>query len=177
MQNKTNIMWLCFKKRKAQTTMIILFLFIIIFLGIIVFLFSIVKNISLQDYENLYVHNTLLTILRTDTGYTDADCKLVSDVIACSFMKPGWRCGGTGPTCYDLANKKISEYLGKLKKNYKFLFLAEPQWTSHGNNIKVSTDADFESNKEGNVITAIERIQRIEYGQIRDIKVILYMKK
>lgn len=116
--------------RKAQTTMILLVLIIIIFAGMAVFLLSLAGTVSQDKYLDLYATNFLISILRTDTGYTDSNCKLVSDLLACAFFTSEYHCGGTGPTCRELANSTIYQYTQEfemIKKSFDYLFTVKPK--------------------------------------------------
>lgn len=117
------------KSYKAQTTLILIIFIIMIFAGAALFLLNLATTIKQTDYMNIYVHNLLLSISRTDTGYTDADCKSVSDLLACSYSYPNHRCEGSGPECFELANKTIytlMKQFEKIRKNYRYLFIVEP---------------------------------------------------
>jgi hypothetical protein len=111
------------KTMKSQISIILIVLIIIIFIGVTLFLLSFAETISQREYMNLYVHNLLLSVMRTDTGYIGSDCKLVSDLIACAFFKPTFICGNY--TCLELANQTIYDYMSEfelIKKNYRYLF-------------------------------------------------------
>lgn len=113
----------------GQTTMFLLLLVIVIFAGTAIFLLTFAKTISQADYMNLYVHNLLLVLMRSDTGYTDPECKLVSDTLSCAFFTPGHICGTAGPDCLSLANETVSEYIDRfsmIKKSYGYLLVVEP---------------------------------------------------
>ena len=114
------------KSAKGQTGLILMVLLVIIFAGIAIFLFTLARTVSQEEYMNIYVHNLLLAIMRTDTGYTDAECKLISDLLACAALTPTHLCGGTGPDCLSLANQTITEYMnrfGTVRKNYRYLLI------------------------------------------------------
>jgi len=115
---------------KAQTSTLLIVIVIIIFGIIGIFLLNISRQIDFDEYTNLYTNNLLLAMLRTDTGYTDSECKLVSDLLTCSYFTPNFQCGGSGPACLDLANDTISNYMSQfelIRKNYKYLFAVRPQ--------------------------------------------------
>lgn len=106
--------------------MILIVLLVIIFAGIAVFLFTLARTVSPEEYMNVYVHNLLLSIMRTDTGYTDASCKLVSDLLACAAITPAHLCDGWGLNCLDLANQTVTEYMDRfeaIRKNYRYLLI------------------------------------------------------
>ncbi len=115
--------------RKAQINIILVVLLIIIFGGLALFLLSFARTISQDEYMHMYAHNLLLSILRTDTGYTDIQCKLVSDVTRCGFFQTEYRCGKSGPNCLTIANESINEYISRfrdIRKNFRYLFTVEP---------------------------------------------------
>lgn len=122
--------WFLSKHQKAQTNMILIIIVIVIFGGLIVFLLGFAKTISQTEYMNLYTHNLLLSIMRIDTGYTDANCKLVSDTISCAFFAPNWRCGGDGPSCLSMANATVNSYISQfelIKKGFRYLLKVKPE--------------------------------------------------
>ena len=115
---------------KAQTTMVLILLVILLFAGTAIFLLTFAKSVSQADYMNLYAHNLLLTLMRSDTGYTDPNCKLVSDALACAFFTPEYICGQNGPSCLTLANRTAADYIERfsmVKKSYAYLLTVEPQ--------------------------------------------------
>lgn len=108
---------------KAQSSMIMIILVLLVFAGVAMFLLSFAQEISQEDYMNLYAHNMWLTVSRSDTGYREADCRLVSDALACAYYLGNPRCGGTGPTCLEVANTTLSYYLERFrdtKKNLRY---------------------------------------------------------
>ena len=153
---------------KGQTGMILIVLVVIIFAGIAIFLFSLARTVSQEEYMNIYVHNLLLTTMRTDTGFTDPDCKLVSDTLACASLTPTHLCGGTGPNCFDLANQSVTEYMNKfgtVRKNYRYLLIVGSgglTTTETGAPILKIGDQDLETARVTK-ITANEVIQREGY--------------
>ncbi len=119
------------KAMKGQTTMIVLVFMLILFAGLGLFLFSLAETVSQEDYMDLYVNNLLLSVMRTDTGHDDINCKSVSDIVACSFVMPDWICGDSGMRCRDIANQSLSEYIEAfelISENYRYAL----QITSQG---------------------------------------------
>jgi hypothetical protein len=115
---------------KGQTTMVLIMLVILLFAGTAIFLLTFAKSISQTDYMNLYVHSLLLTLMRSDTGYTDPNCKLFSDVLSCAFFSPEYVCSQNGPSCLELANRTATGYIERfstIKKSYRYLLVVEPQ--------------------------------------------------
>ena len=151
--------------------MILIVILILIFGGLAVFLLTFAKTFSQTEYTNLYVHNLLLTVMRTDTGYTDSRCRLVSDTLGCAFFESDWKCGGSGPRCLDLANETVRqdvESFEMIQKSYRYLFIAKPEYLAGGEimnpvtneplRIKIG-DASLENEKAGKVV-ANEEVQK-----------------
>lgn len=116
-------------KRKAQTSAILIILVMVIFGGLVVFLLTFAQTVSRPEYTRLYATNIMLSVMRTDTGYMDSRCKLVSDAMSCAFFESDWKCGGDGPTCLDLVNDTIKSHIDDfelVQKSYRYLFIAGP---------------------------------------------------
>lgn len=167
--------------RKGQTAMIMIVLVMIIFAGIGIFLLSVARTVSQVEYINLYVHSLLISTLRADTGYVESSCKQVSDLLGCSFFEGGWRCGGSGPTCYELANSTIAGYVqafDEIKPGYRYLFLVEPEGFialgPDGKPLKIRIGDDALETEKIEKLTADERIQRRE-GSLK-VKLIMAKK-
>ena len=103
----------CFK---GQTTMIAILLILVVFGVVVVFLSSFMSFRSQEDYLNLYTSNALISILRTDTGYTNfpENCRRIIDVLFCSEFTPSFRCGGS--ECRSLANVLVDTHMNKILK-------------------------------------------------------------
>jgi len=117
--------------KKAQSTIILIVLVLIVFGGLAVFLITFAQTIKQPEYTRLYATNIMLSVMRTDTGYTDSRCKQISDVVSCAFFESDWRCKNetTSPTCLDLANNTIRgqiESFELIQKNYRYLFVVKP---------------------------------------------------
>ena len=117
---------------RGQTTMVLILLVILLFAGTAIFLLTFAKTVSQNDYMNLYAHNLLLSLMRSDTGYTDPNCKLVSDALACAFFSPDYLCGkgSEAVSCLSLANRTATDYIERfsmIKKSYRYLLIVEPQ--------------------------------------------------
>jgi hypothetical protein len=100
----------------GQTTMIAIVLIILVFGVVVLFLSSFVGFQSQEDYLNLYTGNALISILRTDTGYTNhpESCGRIIDVLFCSEYTPSFRCGGT--ECKSLAGVLVDTHMDKILK-------------------------------------------------------------
>ncbi len=73
---------------KAQTSLMLIVVLILVFIGLAVFLLSFASTLDQQDYFNLYTNNMIITVMRSDTGYHDSKCRLVSDAVSCAFFSP-----------------------------------------------------------------------------------------
>jgi hypothetical protein len=108
--------------------MILILLIIVMIAGMAIFLMNFASTISQDEYMNLYAHNMLLSLMRSDTGYTEPDCKLVSDSISCAFFNANKPCGDSA--CIDIANRSLSNHISTfstVKKSYRYLLVVEPQ--------------------------------------------------
>ncbi|HDD72472.1 MAG TPA: hypothetical protein ENG00_00095 [Candidatus Aenigmarchaeota archaeon] len=116
---------------KAQTTMILLVFLIMIFTGLVIVLLSLSQTVVREEYSDLYVNNLLLSILKTNTGYTDR-CETVSDLIGCAFLTPSYTCGGSSLECRTLAEQTLEEYMNMVNENmvYCFNITSGPGWSS-----------------------------------------------
>jgi hypothetical protein len=167
--------------RKAQTNMIILVILLLVFIGIASILFSLSGKVSQEDYLSLYAHNLMLSVMRTDTGYTDSDCKTISDTMFCAFTLTNKPCGSSGLTCYEVANQSLTEYIKAFKtisKNYRYLFEVTPVFCSRGEEgCRHMEFGDKEVLNLGNKRTANSAIQKSMAGKPYNIKVRLYMAR
>jgi hypothetical protein len=171
---------------KAQTNVLIIAILLIIFAALAIFLLSLASNVSQEDYMDSYVNNLLISVMRTDTGYGDSNCKLVSDLSACAFILPDWRCGDSGRTCLDLANSTISDYMDAfelISKNYRYLMIVTSQGfvsrtdMEQGEGMRlVFGDASLEDYKGKKRATSYV-IQKSLAGTPYNIKVQLYVAR
>jgi hypothetical protein len=165
-------------RSKAQTTIIMLLIVIIIFGGIIAFLLSIARQVTQEEYLNMYVHNSLLAVLRSDTGQTGS-CKVTSDLLMCAFTE-NQVCPGSAYTCLELAETIVPAYFNEfdlIRENYRYLFIIEPDspgWVPLGPDgqplsIKVGDETLEEARIEK--IVATEKI--IRAGRVLDARLII----
>jgi len=122
--------------RRAQSSMILIIVVIMMFVGIVVFLLSLAGTVGRDEFTPLYVDNLLLSVMRTDTGYTDSRCKLVSDLVFCAYYTPEWVCGEGAVTCYDLANSTITSYMKTFANktlNLRYLFTVTTTFVTRNN--------------------------------------------
>lgn len=116
---------------RAQSGFVMVFLLILVIGFMVLFLVSISSVVKNTEYTQLYTTNFLLSILKSDTGFTDPNCKLVSDALYCSFTSSEYLCGSSGKTCGDVAKEAVDTYLdydtGIAKKSFRHLLIAEPE--------------------------------------------------
>jgi hypothetical protein len=170
---------------KGQTTMVFMILIIIIFVGMGVFLLSLAKNVSQSEYINLYTHNLLSSILKTETGFSMPPCRTVSDLLACSFLSPSYMCGSED--CFTLANSTVNEYVsqfGFIKEGFNYLFIVKPSGftASLEEDVRPHTVKIGElslERKKTEKFTANERIQMVlgENPYFLDIRLIIARKE
>ena len=110
---------------KGQMSMMVLALGVVFFIMLGIFLFtSSIKSKDI-DYENMYVHNLLLSTLRTSTGYGHP-CLSVSDTISCAYLTPNRLCGTE--KCSDIAQRITEVTIQKtIKSNYGYFIIVEPE--------------------------------------------------
>ena len=171
------------RSRKAQTTMVLLVMVVIIFGGLFLFLLSFASTLAPPaEYENLYTHNILLNMLRTDTGYLEDDCKTISDLFMCTFTTD-MVCGNSGRTCSDILSELVPYYLGRFEEyrpGRAYLFVAEsgsPNWRPLGTDGKPMRIAVGNESLEKARIEKISANQRIQKGSyILNVRVITSKK-
>jgi hypothetical protein len=113
--------------------MLLIVIIIMIFVGLAVFLLGIANPVTSNEVTGIYVNNLLLSVMRTDTGYTDSKCKLVSDLVFCAYFTPEWQCGPGTPNCLGLANITIARYMSAFwneTKSMKYLFTVSPAFVA-----------------------------------------------
>lgn len=156
-------------KRKAQTSLIMILMVIIIFVGSAVFLISFAGDISQTEYINLYAHNLLASVLKTDTGLTDPQCRTMADVLTCSFVSPSHICGAKD--CYTLADERLNDTMNEfslIKRSFRYLFVVEPQGfvaLSQGQQRIVELGDASLLNAKTDTFVANQRAQQILGGQ------------
>ena len=150
---------------KGQTTMILIVLVVIIFGGLVLFLLSFAEVlVPSVEYDNLYVHNLLLTTLKTDTGYLDDDCRTISDLFMCSFTI-NTVCGDTGRTCREALDELLPYYLGRFEEvrpGFRYVVIAEsgtPTWNPR------NPDGTPMRMVLGNESLATEKVEKLSANQ------------
>lgn len=110
---------------KGQTSAILIVLIILIFMGLAVFLIFSSMGDTHDEYQNLYVHNLLLSVLRRNTGY-GGYCETVSSTISCAYMTPQRSCGGE--PCRNLSMEIVPSLVDRvIKQNYDYCMVVEPE--------------------------------------------------
>lgn len=90
----------------------------------IVFLLQLAETVTSEKYTNFFTNALLLTLLRTDTGYSEPKCKHISDLIFCAYFHPGWMCGEMN--CYDLAKERLDYYISQFsEEKLRYLLIVE----------------------------------------------------
>jgi hypothetical protein len=169
--------------RKAQTSMILIVLLVIIFAALAVFLMSLANTVSQEDYMNLYANNLLLSVMKTDTGYSDSNCKFISDTVACAFILSDWPCGDSGMTCLEFANKSLSDYMDAfelISSNYRYLFVVTSEFCTleeEGCRVLRFGDPELESYRGGRVKVANYAIQKSMAASQYNLKVTLRLAR
>jgi hypothetical protein len=169
---------------KGQTSMILIVLLLVIFAALAVFLMSMVRTVSQDEYMNLYVNNLMLSIMRADTGYSDSNCKLISDTVFCAFTSSSWPCGDSGMTCLDFANRSLGDYMDTfelISKNYRYLFEITTYeycfMDEEGCMMLRFGDESLKDYTGGRIKTANYAIQKSMEGNPLNLKVRLYVAR
>lgn len=163
--------------------MIVIILIIIVFGGMAVFLLALADNVSQSEYINLYTHNLLSSMLRTDTGITNPSCKTVSDLLACSFLSPTYICEA-GRTCFSMAETVIDRIVSDFasdKQGFRYLLIVEPEgFVALPQGIPYTVEIGDLTLKDARIekITSNERIQRVLGGNpyLMDIRLTISRK-
>lgn len=165
------------RKTKSQTSALLIVIVLIIFSAMAVFLLTVSQTQEFEEYNNIYINNLLITVLRTDTGYTDSNCKFVSDLLACAYFSPEYRCDNNGPKCGEEAEIVLNNYMsafGNIRKNIKYLFVVKPQGFRSDTQIKIGDSSlDCDPTCRFERFAASETIHRGSYI----LKAVLYMAR
>lgn len=154
--------------RRGQTTLVFIVVIILVFAGMGAFLLSLAKTVSQSEYLALYTHRLLSSLLRKDTGYTEASCRTTADLLACSFLTPTYTCGTQ--SCESLARQEVTSSLAEfsiIREGFRTLLTVEPEGFTPlpgGSPISVAIgDPALQTERTGK-ITASERIQKVFGG-------------
>ncbi len=159
---------LSFPKKKGQMSMLVFVLGVVFFIMLGTFLFvSSIKSPD-SDYVNMYVHNLLLSTLRTSTGYGHP-CISVSDTLSCAYLTPNRLCGTE--KCSDIAVAVAEETINKaIKPSYGYFIIIEPEnWDIVGGERIIIGNPEMEKKRPH--YTANEKI--LAYGSNLRIELII----
>ncbi|MBI4173942.1 MAG: hypothetical protein HY519_04445 [Candidatus Aenigmarchaeota archaeon] len=120
------------RRWKGQMNMVLVVLALAIFLGLSFFFLSLLKPSQDSDYLNLYAHALLRTMLKSETGYLDPDCRSLEDLLACAYYQPAHVCAANGRlkemACEQALAANIAQLTQKydiVKGSYRYLLAAE----------------------------------------------------
>ena len=121
-------------RKKGQMSMLVFVLGVVFFIMLGIFLFTAGIKSSDTDYVNMYVHNLLLSAMRTSTGYPNP-CISVSDTLSCAYLTPDRICGSR--KCSEIAEEVTDNALGSIiKQNYDYYLVVEPEnWDIMGGSV------------------------------------------
>jgi len=169
-------------QRMGQTTMVMIILIIVVFIGMVTFLLSFAKTVQQSEYINMYTNNLLSTIMKTDTGFLDSNCRTVSDLLSCSFLSPTYVCGGI-KDCSSLADEKVNEYMSRfefIKEGFDHLIIVESEGFSSISSGSVKNveigELSLKDSKRDKIV-ANSRITGIFAGDIYNLNVRLIVSK
>src|SRR3989338_556469 len=97
---------------KGQSMLLTIVLVIFILIGGFAFLASTIKPERNEEYNKVFTTNLLVSVLATDTGYTDFPdkCRTFGDILLCAHDTPSFKCGsetcGSAVSCVDLYMSK-----------------------------------------------------------------------
>lgn len=156
------------KRKKGQMSMLVFVLGVVFFIMMGIFLFTSSINPPNTEYVNLYVHNLLLSTLRSGTGYPHP-CLSVSDTLSCAYLTPNRLCGNSA--CSEIAvdvTKKPLENI--IKSNYGYYLIVEPDnWDMVGGS-RITVGQESVEDKHPHYV-ANEKV--LAYGSNLRIKLIL----
>ncbi len=110
---------------KGQTTLMLIVIVIMLFMVLGVFMLSSsISKYSNDEYNNLYVHNLLLSILRKETDY-GGSCRTILDALICTLTTNG-KCGTK--TCREVSDEVVPVLINSiLKENFDYMLSVEPE--------------------------------------------------
>lgn len=112
---------------KGQTSMILMVFVILIVMTLGVFFIIFTIETPGSEYEHLFVHNLLLSVLRKDTGYR-SPCSTISETIGSVVMTRGMSCGGkTNVEVLDETIKPAIETILRDKPKYDYFIRIRPE--------------------------------------------------
>lgn len=122
------------RRKKGQMSMLVFVLGVVFFIMLGIFLFTSGIKSSDTDYTNMYVHNLLLSAMRTSTGYPNP-CISVSDTLSCAYLTPDRICGSM--KCSEIVEEVTKKAIeSSLKQNYDYYLVVEPEnWDIVGGSV------------------------------------------
>lgn len=164
-------------KGQANIVMMILVLFMVA--AVFIFLLQLLQKPPQSELDNLYVHNMLLSIMRTDTGYEEEYCRTVSDAVSCAFVEPYLKCGGQ-IDCKTVAERRIGDLINKYsesKQNRIFYIEVTPvgKVVSYGGKAVEIYAGIKEAEDSMNKAAANEKLQKLFRGELYTINARLVM--
>ncbi len=146
--------------------LIVLALIILMVLGVFL-LASSLKPVN-SDYNNLYAHNLLLSVLRRNTGY-GGYCETYSATLSCAYMTSYRRCGDS--ECRSLSDEIVPRLVEELvKPTFDYCLVVEPENMTSGEQLLYGRDCKGVLAKR-QVWTANEKI--LQYGANLNIKMVI----
>jgi hypothetical protein len=155
--------------KKGQVNMIALVLILVVFLVLFLFLSTGLKTQALTERLDFYTNNLLISLIKTDTGYTANPqyCRSMSDILHSSIFRQSLRCGST-LTARAEAQQLIELYLDKAteKSGFQYYFV----WGTEGTKFEIGEKSlanEFSSRstqiieKEGNKVEMTLYVGRI----------------
>jgi hypothetical protein len=154
--------------KKGQTSIMLIVLVVVIFFVIGIFLLvSSIKPVN-NEYYNLYAHNLLLSVLRSNTGY-GGYCDTYSATISCAYMTAYRKCGGV--ECSNLSGEIVPQLIERLiKPSMDYCMVIEPENGTFGSQIVYGPRCDVVMGKKS-VWTANEKI--LQYGANLNIRMMI----
>jgi len=167
------------KRSSGQANIVMMVLVLFLVFGMFIFLLMMLQKPPESPLDNMYAHNMLLSIMRSDTGYPEEKCKTVADAVACAFFEPYYKCGDS-VECARVADNRIADLLGKYsgyKQNNIYYIEASPEgrvvsWMGSAVEIKRGDQSAKTSTQKS---TAEQKIQKLFQGEPYTVKVKLYM--
>ncbi|MCD6590854.1 MAG: hypothetical protein J7K72_02685 [Candidatus Aenigmarchaeota archaeon] len=109
----------------GQTSMLVMVLAIIVIMALGVFLITSSIKPQSDEYNNLYVHNLLLSVLRANTGYRQP-CDTIASAISCASLTPDRSCEGM--SCYQFSARNIPAVIREvIKPSFDYYMIVQPE--------------------------------------------------
>lgn len=111
---------------KAQASILAIAIAMFIVIAIISFsMLTSIRKERINEFNNIYVHNLLLTVMRSTTGYA-SPCHTFSDTMVCCYFTPNKRC--SQKRCIDICEEDLKERIENLiKPSFSYFLSIEPE--------------------------------------------------